>query len=86
MSKQVLWNKVVLETFITEAMLSPEEEHIMRTRVAGWSRQKQAFELGISVPTIDRIIARLKVKYDTVARLNPILPPRVSGANELFRE
>lgn len=36
MSNQVPWNKFILETFISEALLTKDEEMVMRTRVAGW--------------------------------------------------
>lgn len=86
MSKQVPWNKIILETFIEEAILSKEEEMIMRTRIAGWSRVKQSMELGMSVSTIDKCIATLKQKYDNVQKYNPILPPRKSSAQEIWMD
>lgn len=76
MSHEVPWSKIVLEEFISEALLTKDEEMIMRTRIAGWSRQKQALELNMSLRTIDRIIKRLKTKYDTVQKYDPLLPPR----------
>ena len=42
MSKQVIWTRLILETFIEEGMLTKYEEMIMRTRVAGWGRLQQA--------------------------------------------
>lgn len=86
MSKQVPWNKIILETFIEEAMLTKEEEMIMRTRVAGWSRTKQSLELGMSVSTVDRIIADLKRKYDNVQKYNPLLPPRKASKEETWMD
>lgn len=82
MSNEVRWTKLILETFIDEGCLSKDEEIIMRTRVAGWTRTKQAQEFGMSLSTIDRIIKRLKKKYDEVAKYNPILPPRKPSAYE----
>lgn len=79
MSKQILWNKKILETFISEALLTEDEEIIMRTRVAGWSRLQQAEKLGISLGTVDRIIKSCKIKYDNVQKDNPDLPKRVSN-------
>lgn len=86
MSKQVPWSKVILEAFIEDALLSKEEEMIMRTRIAGWSRQKQSMEFGMSVSTLDKIISRLKVKYDLVQKYNPLLPPRKTSAQETFMD
>lgn len=76
MSREVLWTKVILEQFIAEGCLTDDEERVLRVHVAGWSRVKIADSMNISVPTVDRIIARLKKKYDAVQRYDPILPPR----------
>lgn len=86
MSKQVPWNKLILEEFIREGCLTKDEEMIMRTRVAGWSRVKQSMELGMSLSTVDRLIASLKKKYDGVQRYNPILPPRKPSAIETWMD
>ena len=86
MSHQVIWSKLILETFISEANLTKDEEMIMRTRVAGWTRTKQAAELCMSLSTIDKIISRLKVKYDAVQKHSPILPPRKESAAELYMD
>lgn len=85
-ARQVIWGKIVLETFISEACLSQEEEWIMRTRVAGWSRTRQAYELHISLSSLDKHIAILKKKYDAAAKLNPLLPPRRKSAKELWMD
>jgi DNA-binding NarL/FixJ family response regulator len=76
MTNEVIWTKIVLERFIELANLTQDEEIVIRTRVAGWSRVKQAMELNLSVSTIDRIISRLKRKYDEVQKFDPMLPPR----------
>ena len=86
MSNQVIWGKLILETFIREGCLSKEEEWIMRTRVAGWSRTKQAQELHMSLSSLDKHIAILKKKYDAAAKLNPLLPPRKKSAKELWMD
>lgn len=76
MSHEVVWSKLILETFIEEALLTKEEEIVMRTRVAGWTRTQQALKLDMSVSNIDKIIKSCKKKYDAVQKYNPILPPR----------
>lgn len=86
MAKQVPWNKIIVETFIEEAMLSEEEEWVLRTRVAGWTRTKQADQLGMSLSSLDRIIATLKTKYDNVQKYNPLLPPRRMSKEEEFMD
>ena len=86
MAHQVPWNKIILEEFIKEAMLTKEEEEIMRTRVAGWTRVEQSMRLGMSTQKVDRIIMRLKNKYDQVQKYDPILPPRKFSAKELYMD
>lgn len=82
MAKEVPWTKIIMETFITEACLTKEEEIVLRTRCAGWSRVRQADELGMSLSSIDRIIKNLKKKYDQVQKYDPILPPRRMSKQE----
>lgn len=82
MSKQVPWNKYIVERFVELALLTKDEEMVLRTRVAGWSRVEQSMKLGMSVATVDRIIARLKNKYDDIQKFDPLLPPRKSSAEE----
>lgn len=86
MSHQVIWSKIILETFIEEANLNKEDEWIMRTRVAGWSRVKQSQELHISLSCLDKRIRRLKKRYDEVQKHNPLLPPRKFSAEELWMD
>lgn len=84
MSHEVPWNKLIVEEFIEQAMLTTEEEWVLRTRVAGWTRTKQADELGMSISTVDKIIATLKKKYDGVAKYDPLLPPRRMSPQEEY--
>lgn len=86
MSHEVPWNKFIVETFISEAMLTKDEEMVIRTRVAGWSRTRQADELGVSLSTLDRIISNLKKKYDNVAKYNVLLPRRKQSAKETWMD
>lgn len=86
LARQVNWNKIILETFIEEALLTKDEEMIIRTRVAGWSRTKQSIELGLSLSSIDRLIKSCKLKYDNVQKYNPLLPPRKSSAKEVWMD
>lgn len=79
MSHEVSWNKIIVEEFVELAMLNPEEEMILRTRVANWSRVKQSCEFNMSLSKIDRIIRNLKRKYDEVQKYSVILPPRKTG-------
>lgn len=85
-ANQIPWNKVIVEEFITQAMLTTDEEWVLRTRVAGWSITKQSIELGMSVSTVNRIVAKLKKKYDRVSVNNPLLPPRKSSEKETWMD
>ena len=82
MSKQVPWNKIILEEFIRIGGLTETEEIIMRTRVKGWSRVKQADELGMSIASVDRAISS---KYLPAEKFSPILPPRKDSVEETFK-
>ena len=86
MAHQVPWNKIIVETFIKEAMLTKDEEWILRTRVAGQSRTKQAVELNMSIANVDKIISKLKKKYDNVQKYNPLLPPRKPSDQETWMD
>ena len=86
MSKQVPWNKIILEEFIELACLNNTEEMIMRTRVKGWSITEQSHKLHMSESSIKRIIARLKVKYDSVQEYSPILPKRKNSVAETWMD
>ena len=71
MTHQVPWTKTLLEDFITEGLLTEDEENIMRTRIAGWSIVKQSMEFGMSTATISRIIKKAKKKYDYLHKQFP---------------
>lgn len=86
MAHQVLWSKVILEEFIKLAALTPDEEHIIRMRVAGCSRTETSMKLGLSLATVDRAIKRLKIKYDAVQKYSPLLPPRKFSAKEVYMD
>ena len=84
MAKQVGWNKKIVETFIEEACLTKEEQDILRTRVAGLTISEQAERFNISVGKVNRIIKRLKWKYDNVQKYCKDLPVRKESAAELY--
>lgn len=86
MAHQVPWSKIILETFIEEAALTEDEEKIIRTRVAGWTVVKQSIEFNMCVSRVEKIVRRLKLKYDQVQKYNPILPPRKFSAAELYMD
>ena len=60
MAREIPWNKLILEEFIKEALLTKEEEMIIRTRIAGETLQPLIItlnqiisELYHTCPTID---------------------------------
>lgn len=86
MSRQVEWNKHILERFAELAMLNDEEYRIMETRIKGWTITRQSMEFGISTSAINRMIKRLKEKYDNVQKLDPTLPVRRYSAKEDYMD
>lgn len=84
MAKQICWTKKIMETFIEEACLTKEEQDILRTRVAGLTISEQAEKFNISVCKVNRIIKRLKWKYDNVQKYCEDLPLRKVSAAELY--
>lgn len=68
------WNRVILDEFVSLALLSEEEERIVRARAAGWSRVKMCHKFSMSLATVDRIINRTKNKYTSAAKYSDILP------------
>lgn len=77
MRMKVPWTKTMLEKFIEEALLTEDEERILRTRVAGWSIVKQSTELNISESTISRTIRLIEEKYITLQQQFPEIFPKV---------
>lgn len=76
MSDGIPRNRVILDEFVSLAMLTPEEEKVIRTRFAGWSRTKQAMEFNISLSSIDRLMLKITRRYDEVQPYSQKLPPR----------
>lgn len=75
-----------MEEFNRLAMLSEEEYSIMETRLMGWTITKQSMELCMSESKINKIIARLKKKYDSVQPYSDILPVRKNSAQEIYMD
>lgn len=88
MAHQVKWTRSVLEFFIEEALLNSFEEEIIRTRVMdGMTVTEQAQLLMCSKSKVEKTIALLKQKYDTVqAEFPDKLPPRKFSAKEVYMD
>ena len=86
MSHEVPWNKIIVERFVDLAILTKDEEMILRTRVAGWTRTQQSIEFNMSISKVDSLIKTLKHKYDNVQKYDPMLPPRKSSDQERWQD
>lgn len=86
MSKQVLWNKPLLDEFCRLAMLSDEERTIMEGRLKGESIVCMSMKYSMSESKINKMIARLKIKYDSVQPYSAILPERKKSAKEVYMD
>lgn len=86
MAHQVPWNKYIVDTFITEGMLSSDEAFIIRTRAMGWTVTQQALAINKSTSVVHNMISVLKKKYDAVQKYNPTLPERKSSAKETYMD
>lgn len=84
MAKQICWNKKIVETFIEGVCLTKEEHGILRTMVAGLTIYEQAEKFNISVGKVNRVIKRLKCKYDNVQKYCKDLQLRKVSAAELY--
>lgn len=58
--------KAEMEEFISKAVLTDEEEKILRTRQMGWSREKQAQAIGYSLSGVDKIIKKILKKKERI--------------------
>lgn len=86
MAKQVPWNKFIVERFVELAMLTEEEEEILRSRVDGMTITQQSIKYHMSISKVNKIIARLKKKYDAVEKYDVMLPPRKFSAEEIYMD
>lgn len=75
---KVPWNRVILNEFISIALLTDEEEKIVRARAAGWSRVKMCHTYSMSLATVDRIIKNTKTKYAYARMYSDILPEMIN--------
>lgn len=87
MANQVRWTKKVTEDFIELAMLTEDEEYILRSRIKGTPVSIQADHLCCSDSTVHRIISKMKKKYDLVQKEYPErFPVRRKSAKETWMD
>ena len=84
--KQVLWTKKIIETFIKGGMLTEEEKEVLLLRVKGYTIAETSELMNISDSKVNRIIRRLKIKYDNLQGTIKELPKRKETTKELYRE
>lgn len=84
--KQILWTKKIIETFIKEGMLTEEEKEVLLLRVKGYTIAETSELMNISDSKVNRIIRRLKIKYDNLRGTIEELPKRKETTKELYRE
>lgn len=92
MAHQVVWTKIILETFLEESGLNDRVsmgdnkarilEGIMRTRCAGKTIVEQAEMFNCSVDSVNKYIAELKSLYDVTQKHSLILPVRKKSKKE----
>ena len=71
MSQQVSWDQHILDEFIRRALLSDEDQWLMRSRIGGMSRSQQAEHLGLSERSVDQVQPG-----------SSVLPPRRGRASD----
>ncbi|MBP3699091.1 MAG: hypothetical protein J6J01_06410 [Oscillospiraceae bacterium] len=71
---KIPWNRVILDEYVSLALLTEEEENIIRTRAAGWSQVKQCHTFSMSPAALARKIKKLKIKYDALIPYSDKLP------------
>ena len=84
--KQILWTRKLVDTFIKEGMLTDEEKEVLLLRVKGYTIAETSELMNISDSKVNRIIRRLKIKYDNLQGTIEELPKRKETTKELYRE
>ena len=84
--KQILWTRKLVDTFIKEGMLTEEEKEVLLLRVKGYTIAETSELMNISDSKVNRIIRRLKIKYDNLRGTIEELPKRKETTKELYRE
>lgn len=84
--KQILWTKKLVDTFIKEGMLTEEEKEVLLLRVKGYTIAETSELMNISDSKVNRIVRRLKIKYDNLQGTIKELPKRKETTKELYRE
>lgn len=76
MTDKLIWNKLILDEFCSIALLSDSERFLVESRIKGLTILEQAEQLNLSVSSVNRMIRRIKDKYDNVQKYSDVLPKR----------
>ena len=76
MTDKLIWNKLILDEFYSIALLSDSERFLVESRIKGLTILEQAEQLNLSVSSVNRMIRRIKDKYDNVQKYSDVLPKR----------
>ena len=76
MTRKFIWNKIILEEFSELALLNDSERFLIESKIKGLTICQQADELNLSVSSVNRMIRKLKEKYDDVQKYSSVLPKR----------
>ena len=74
--KDIVWNKILLEEFLSIATLTEIEEKVLRSKLAGYTISQQADIFNMSVSSINRALKSIDEKYDDAEKYSLILPTR----------
>lgn len=74
--KDIRWNKILLEEFLSIATLTEIEEKVLRSKLAGYTISQQADIFNMSVSSINRVLKSIDEKYDDAEKYSFILPSR----------
>ena len=74
--KDIVWNKILLEEFLSIATLTEIEEKVLRSKLAGYNISQQADIFNMSVSSINRVLKSIDEKYDDAEKYSFILPSR----------
>ena len=74
--KDIVWNKILLEEFLSIAALTEIEEKVLRSKLAGYTISQQADIFNLSVSSINRVLKSIDEKYDDAEKYSFILPSR----------
>lgn len=65
---------MILDEYISLALLNEEDERIIRTRAAGWSQTQQCMTFNVSSATLTRRVRKMRDKYEMLVPYSEKLP------------